>query len=253
MLLIHNDRQFSLEDVVRLKHSQRSVLADRVKGDLLRILEKNEVSGTLGEGMDVIAAWDGTTAKDSRGGVLFQHWWDLYSDDYSSDENFAVRWRTSDPIGTPMGLRDPDRALAAFETAVGEVRERYGALDVAWGEVHRLRFADGTDLPIGGAGNDMGAFRIIRYRDEPDGKKRAYSGDSWVFAVEFSTPPRAYSVVSYSQSEYIDSPHYSDQAPLVSNNEMKRVAFTEPDIKAALITQYHPGEEERYEVTRADD
>ena len=34
-LLIDNDLRLSLEDVVRLKHSDRMLLADRVKGDLI--------------------------------------------------------------------------------------------------------------------------------------------------------------------------------------------------------------------------
>lgn len=243
MLLIHNDRTFSLEDVVRLKFDQRAVLADRVKDDLVRILRKREVTGDLRRGMEVIAAWDGTTVRNSRGGPLFELWWERYSKGHGDAENFARRWVTSDPIGTPMGIRDEDRAFEAFRQAVAEAQDRYDALDAAWGEVHRMRFADGTDLPIGGAENNLGAFRVIRYHDAPDGKKVAYSGDSWVFAVEFSTPPKAYSVVAYSESEYVDSPHYSDQAPLFASNRMKPVAFTEEDIQAHLVSAYHPGEE----------
>ena len=70
-------------------------------------------------------------------------------------------------------------------------------------------------------------------------------GDSWVFAVEFSTPLKAYTVVAYSQSEIVGAPHYSDQAALYADNRMKRAAFTEDEIAAKLLEAYHPGKETR--------
>jgi len=245
MFLIHNDEKFSLEDVVRIKHSQRAVLGERVRDDLVRIVRETQPTGDLRDGMKAVAAWDLTTAQDSRGGVLFDFWWRAYAKDSdgTGQDNFAMRWLTSNPLTTPAGLRDEARALACFEQAVREVKQRYGALDVPWGDVHRLRQADGTDLPIGGSENYMGSFRIVRYRDDADGKRKAYSGDSWVLATEFGDTPRAYSVLAYSQSEYPDSPHFSDQAALYTGEKMKPVRFTEADIKANLATSYRPGQE----------
>jgi acyl-homoserine-lactone acylase len=98
-------------------------------------------------------------------------------------------------------------------------------------------------LPIGGAGNDMGSFRVLGYRVDADGKRRARTGDSWVFAVDFGDTPTAYSVVAYSQSGRENSPHFADQAALFANDEMKKVSFTEAEIASSLISQYHPGEE----------
>ena len=247
MHLIHNDTTFSLEDVVRLKHSQRAVLADRVKDDLLRELRKRSVSGTLKDAADLVAAWDNTTARTSRGGVLFDEWWRTYTQKVgrSPADQFAVQWKTSNPIRTPMGIKNADAAVAAFEEAVTKVTERFGAYDVAWGDAHRVRFDDGTDVPVGGSSGAMGAFRITGFRDDPDGKRHVSGGDGWIFAVEFSTPPKAYTVIGYSQSEIVGTPHYSDQAALYADNRLKRAAFTEDEIKDALLEAYHPGEETR--------
>ena len=251
MHLIHNEDRFSLEDVVRLKHDMRAVLADRVKEDLLRELKKSEVSGELNEAAELLAAWDNTTTRESRGSVLFDEWWRVYTRGVGGrpEQQFAVQWQTSNPVRTPMGIKDTDAAVAAFETAVNDVKKRFGGYDVAWGEAHRMRFADGTDLPVGGSSGTMGAFRVVTYADEADGKRRARSGDSWVFAVEFSTPPKAYTVVAYSQSEIVGSPHYSDQAALYADNRMKRAAFTEDEIAAQLLEAYHPGKETRAKTT----
>ena len=60
--LLEEKEKFSLDDVIGLKFNTRMLLADRVK-PALRV---------LGE-------WDNRVAADSRGGVLFQRFWDTYS------------------------------------------------------------------------------------------------------------------------------------------------------------------------------
>jgi acyl-homoserine-lactone acylase len=110
--------------------------------------------------------------------------------------------------------------------------------------VHRIRKGK-VDLPLSGGSGLMGCFRVLDFRRDKDHKLVANGGDGWVFAVEFSQPPKAYTVVAYSQSDIEGSPHLSDQAALFSANKMKRAAFTEPEIRSQLIEKYHPGEEER--------
>ena len=84
---------------------------------------------------------------------------------------------------------------------------------------------------------------MLDFRRDADGKLVANTGDSFVFAVEFSQPPKAYSVLAYSQSDVPSSPHFADQAPLFAAGKMKRVAFTEEEIKAHTKKSYRPGEE----------
>jgi acyl-homoserine lactone acylase PvdQ len=84
---------------------------------------------------------------------------------------------------------------------------------------------------------------VLEFRRDDDQKLVVNSGDGWVFAVEFSEPPQAWTVLAYSQSELESSPHYADQAPLFSANEMKRAAFTEAEIEGQPIRKYRPGEE----------
>ena len=242
--LIHNDEKFSLEEVVALKHSMRALLADRVKEDLLAAIAADDTaSDELRQAADLLAQWDNTVSRDSRGSVLFKTWWAHYARGKRSHEQFVQVWNENHPTDTPRGLADKPGAVKALEAAMAELKERYGRWDMPWGDVHRLRFDDGTDLPIGGAGNDLGAFRIIVYREADDGKLVANSGDSAVLAVEFSNPPRAYSVLAYSQSEVLGSPHYSDQAETFADERMTPVAFTEAQIQEALIAEYHPGDE----------
>ena len=152
---------------------------------------------------------------------------------------FLVPWDPAEPLTTPRGLSDADRAVEALREAVEETREAYGNLDVAWGEVHRVQRGP-VDVPVGGCSSRMGCFRVLAFEESESGIRVASRGDAWVLAVEFSDPPRAYSVLAYGQSSNEESPHYSDQAALFAGNKMKKVAFTEEEIQAQLVRAYRP-------------
>ncbi len=242
--LVHNDSVLSLEDVVELKHSMKMTLADRVKDDLVATLRARGPTGEVAEAVELVAAWDNRVARESRGAALFELWASRYFESTEADRSFRLPWSEDEPTRTPRGLGDRDRAVDAFRWAVEETKARFGAWDVAWGEVHRIR-AGALDLPVGGCSNQLGCFRVIGYREDEDGKYRAWTGDSWVLAVEFGEIPRAYSVLLYGNSNQEDSPYFWNQAEMFANNAMKVVAFTEDDIRRDLVTQYRPGEDPR--------
>jgi acyl-homoserine-lactone acylase len=245
--LVHNDRKFSLEEVCELKHSPLMLLAERVKADLVAALRAEPATPELEEAIRTLKAWDNTVSADSRGGTLFANWWDRYAarnpETGTQVGQFAVPWRRAEPMTTPRGLSDGKRAVAKFHEALREVNESYARPDVAWGDVHRIRKGKSVDLSVSGGDGLMGCFRVVDFRKDRDGKLAAWRGDGWVFAVEFSQPPKAYTVVAYSQSDVPGSPHFSDQAALFSAGKMKRAAFTDAEIEAQHPKTYRPGEE----------
>ena len=238
--LIDTRKKLSLEDVVKLKHSYRMLLADRVKRDLIAAVRATSPAGDTARALAMLERWDNTSAPASRGGVLFQTWWQRYTQGARADTMFARRWTSTAPATTPSGLAHPARAAEAFGWAVTETVRRYGAFDVPWGEIHRVRFP-GVDVPVGGCPGALGCFRVLNFRTEPDGKRAVTGGDGWVLAVEFGEVPRAYSVLAYGNSNRPESPYHANQAEMFARGEMKKVLWLEKDVVAGTVTRYNPG------------
>ncbi|MBA3890376.1 MAG: penicillin acylase family protein, partial [Gemmatimonadaceae bacterium] len=237
--LIDNERKFSLEEIMALKNSYRMLLADRVKPDLLAAVRASNPSPAVAAAAATLAQWDNTAGHDSRGGVLFQAWWQRYTDGANADTMYAEPWEAQRAATTPRGLRHATRAAEAFAWAVDEVTRRHGRADVAWGDVHRVRHGD-VDVPVGGCGGALGCFRVLNFRTDPDGKRSVIGGDGWVIGVEFTDVPRAYSVLAYGQSPDPANRHHDDQAAMFAAGQYKRVLFTERDIEADVIRRYRP-------------
>ena len=248
--IMESQRKFSLDDVKRLKYNPKMLLADRVKPDLIKAIKSvSNRSEELNRGLAVMEAWDNTVARDSRGGVLFRRFWDSYAGE--SKAPYAVAWDSKNPATTPRGLSNPELAVKLFEDAVRWARKTYGSESVSWGEVHRMRLGD-LDLPVAGESGLYGLFRVVQFAAARDGKlvvgtvekgkPMQGGGDGWVFAVEFSKPVVAYSVLAYGETSNTASKHSTDQAALFANEQFKKALFSEPEIKANLERSYHPGE-----------
>jgi acyl-homoserine-lactone acylase len=233
-------KKLTLEEVVRLKHSPRMLLADRVKPDLLNAARAAGDTALL-EAVELLAGWDNTAAIAADGGVLFEAWWRRYLQTGSRGAPpYAEPWSSARPTETPRGLAEPDRALSALRAVIPELRRKYGRLGVTWGELHRVRFP-GRDFPVAGCGGDLGCFRVLQFREDPDGKLVARGGDGWILAVEFGKEPRALSILAYSESQREGSPWRGDQAELFAKGELKPVAFLAKDVDAQAVRRYRPG------------
>ncbi|MGV3684617.1 MAG: penicillin acylase family protein [Daejeonella sp.] len=259
--MIANKKKFSLEDVVRLKYSQRMLLAERVKSDLIAAVRKTAPTGEIAAALQQMEEWDNTVNRESKGGVLFEIWWEHYvalsnagkrlpgtaeSTNFPAhaDSLFAEVWSPANPAGTPRGLASAGRAAEAFKQAVETAKKRYGSWDLPWGDVNRARIA-GKDIPISGATGELGTFSVLWFVPHKADKlkRETRGGDGWVIAVEFGKKPRAYSVLAYGQSNKEGSPYFADQLELYADKKMKPVAFSKAEIKKGLVKEYRPGKE----------
>ncbi|HQR33083.1 MAG TPA: penicillin acylase family protein, partial [Blastocatellia bacterium] len=253
--MLESKSKFSFEDVRRLKYNTAMLLADRVKPDLIKAIKATtKPSEELQQALFMLELWDNSTSDDSRGGSLFQRFWDTYR--VALKEPFAVPWDMNNPAKTPSGIADTKLALQHLEEAVRWMRKNWRVADspwggerAAWGEINRFRIGD-LEIPADGASGDYGLFRVIGTVAQPNGKRiigtvakdqpMVGGGDGWVMAVEFTKPIVAYSVLAYGQTSNLKSKHSVDQLPLFANHQYKRAWFSESEIKANLEREYRP-------------
>jgi acyl-homoserine-lactone acylase len=226
---------FTLDEMIAARNDHSLLLARRLRAQLADALADCQPAANAAGARAVIGNWDGGTDVDSRGGVLFERWWELYST--RALPAYREPWSAAHAFESPAGLGDKLSACSAMGEAAAEVTKEFGRIDPAWGEVHRFR--RGTlDLPLAGAAGRLGSFPVTDYARDRDGKLRAIGGDSYILAVEFAGAPRARSVLAYSQSSDTGSRHFNDQGAMFASGELKPLWFTESDIRANLEREY---------------
>jgi acyl-homoserine-lactone acylase len=220
--------KISFEEMIADKFSSRMELADRILDDLIPAARR--VGGELAsQAADVLEAWDRKADAHSRGAVLFALWARSMPD----ANWFATPWNENSPLTTPDGLANPEDAVKVLETAATTVKLLYGALDVPWGEVARLRYGK-VDLPASGGPGLFGIFRVIDLAPSTEGRFQQYAGDSYIAAIEFSNPVRAKVLTPYGNATQPGSTHIGDQLALYARNELRPVWRTRKEIEAHL-------------------
>jgi acyl-homoserine-lactone acylase len=218
--------------MVAYKHSTRVESADHILEDLIVAARASGNDNAI-RAARVLETWDRETDADSRGAVLYEAFWRELQRHRWPRGPFDVPWRSDAPLSTPDGLADPAAAANLLDAAAARVARTYGAIDVAWGDVYRLR-RDGIDLPASGGPGGMGVFRVIGFEESPDGRGIATSGDSFVAVIEFGPTLRAAALLSYGNASRIGSPHRTDQLPLLARNQLRPVWRTRAEIEANL-------------------
>ncbi|MEH2191318.1 MAG: acylase [Nostoc sp.] len=226
--MLAEDNKISFDKMVADKHSTRMELADRILDDLIPAARK--YGKDLGQkAANVLEAWDRQANADSRGAVLFAFW----NQQMDWDKTFSKPWSENSPRTTPDGLANPESAVATLEAVAAKIEKTYGALDVPWGKVFRLRLGD-LDLPSNGGDGNMGIFRALYFAPGENGQFQAVGGDSYVAAIEFSNPVRAMALTSYGNATQPKSPHISDQLQMFANKKLRFVWRDRSDILAHL-------------------
>jgi acyl-homoserine-lactone acylase len=225
----------SFEKLIELKHSSRLELADRVLDDLIAAANTSD-DEIAKRAAGVLAAWDREANAESTGVLLFANW-TVHAGAERGPGLFAVPLDPAEPLATPSGLADPEGAVAALIAAANEVESTFGRLDVAWGELARLQAGDFDEPANGFEGNPFGVFRVLGVdigEIRPGQTAPITEGDTFIAAVEFSTPVRAATLVTYGNASQPGSPHIGDQLVLAARGELRPVWRTREEIEANL-------------------
>ena len=222
------DTSITFEELQAYKLSTRMELADRVLDDLFAAAEGS--SDTLvTEAIAVLQNWDRQGNVDSKGAALFFLWAQEMS--FWNQQTFATPWDEENPMTTPDGLSNPEGAVATLAGVAAQMKEGYGALDVAWGDAFRIKRGK-YDLPANGADGSVGVFRVTWAGGFQDGQYIAGGGDSWVGVIEFGDEVKAKVLLSYGNASQPDSPHNGDQLQLYSDKEFRDAYFYREQVDA---------------------
>jgi acyl-homoserine-lactone acylase len=225
--LLMSDEQITFDELLEYKMSTRVEMADRLLNDLIPAARK--LGGeSLREAADLLETWDRKTDAQSRGAVLFNAWVNTMG-----AEIFKVRWNPENPLDTPDGLGNPAAAVSALEEAVGILRDEFGAIDVPWGDIFRLRYMD-KDLPANGGFGRLGIFSVLTFVPDPDRKFRPRHGEGYIAAIEFGNPVRAKVLLTYGNATQSHSKHRGDQLELFVNKEFRPAWLSRKEIESNL-------------------
>lgn len=192
--------------------------------------------------------------------------WDYRSSATSTQATLCVEWYEQlygrgYPVETlrPEYVFDVPKRFEALIAAADNLKALFGDWRVAYGDIHRLqRHADQPSmatapfsdelpsLPHVGVRGPLGvAFTVYDTPSTPERKKRyAGVGASFMAVYEFSDRVRAATYLHFGQSGDPNSPHFFDQARLLSEQRFKPGWFHWDEVLAHTVRAYHPGETE---------
>jgi acyl-homoserine-lactone acylase len=221
--MIKDNPSISFEQLINYKLNTGMEAADRFLDALLKAVGRFPDSAAL-RSAAVLKSWDRKTDANSRGAVLFAEWWDQISSDM-----FEIQWDPEFPVTTPEGFKNPKQVVDLLVKAAGNVKTRYGSIDVAWGDVYRFRIK-GKDYPANGGPDQYGIFRTMYFAADSDNKKHAIAGDTYVAVTEFGKKVRAMVLLSYGNASQPGNKHAGDQLKMLSEKKLRPALLEKEEI-----------------------
>ena len=123
--------------------------------------------------------------------------------------------------------------MAALASASGQLLCLAGRLDVAWGDLVRMR-ADGLDLPATSTDGSLGVPQVLGLAPTESGELVVSAGDTFVFTVEFADPLRAEAILTYGNASQPGFPRPGHQLATYALDELRPVWFERADVEANL-------------------
>jgi len=236
-------RKLVPQDLQDILFSHRNYAAEQFLDDVLKLCGNGTSQVTLDDGnvditpsCDALRAWDRTENIDSRGAQVWTEFWRTAR---AIEDLFAVPFDAHDPVNTPRDINTQDPLVVAairkaLATGQSTLLEAGVALDAKLGDI---QFAErnGRKIPIPGGEGWAGMFSMIVTRLHPDvGYSPILHGNSYIQVISWDADGNLQpsGMLTYSQSQESDSPHYSDLTELYSQKQWIDFPFTEEEILA---------------------
>ncbi|MBI3840113.1 MAG: penicillin acylase family protein [Planctomycetia bacterium] len=225
----------------------------RYRAEMARLRETNpSLAARVEPYLEHLLDWDCKGSIDSTQATLCLAWYEeLYGFGYPA-ETLKRQY-----------VSNVAEQFNALLTAAQKLENMFGKWKVPYGQVNRLqRHADVADfikipfsdtlpsLPSSGMPGPPGVVFTMYFTPSiyfPPIKmmKNHYAvvGTSYMSIVEFGDRVKSKSLLPYGTSGNPKSPHFFDQAELLSKKQMKENLFYWEDVVAGAKRVYHPGEE----------
>lgn len=235
--------RLTVRDLQAQQFANRVPAGDLVAADAARAcatLPGGTATGSDGRAVDVseacgvLRAWDRSMDTGSRGALFFDRFWRKLTATVPGAQLWKVPFSAADPVLTPNTL---DTSAPGFATAladtVTELRAAGIALDARLGS-GQFVVRSGRRIPVPGGTESLGVWNKVEMPWNPaaGGYTEVTTGSSYVQAVGWGGGrcPVARTLLTYSQSSNPNSPHYSDQTRLFSDERWVTSRFCEKDI-----------------------
>ena len=181
----------------------------------------------LKEALEVINSWDHSADVDDENAALIV---------------FTFNKLTEIIMSTGMQYESnsftEEEYVKALRSAVKHMKKHFGTLKVKLGDVQKHVRGD-KELPMGGAPDVLAA---IMSKPHKNGKLKTFVGESFIMLVDFDEngTPRIETVNAFGASNKPDSPHYTDQMELWTQQKTKSMTLNREEVYKNAEQIYHP-------------
>lgn len=210
------------------------------------------LAAKVGPYLEHLLDWDCKTSLESTQATLCLAWYEeLYGFGYPNETLRADY------------VEKPELRFQALVAAAESLEKTHGDWRVPWGSIHRIQrqpnvadfllipFSEkAPSIPSLGAPSPLGVLFTQIYTPsinipfvKNQKQKFGVVGATYLAVVEFGERPVAQSLLQFGSSGRPDSPHYFDQAKLLSERKLKKALFDWSEVKADAKRVYHPGQE----------
>lgn len=260
--LLENTRSVTLDSLIAKGYDTYLTAFDRLLPALFEAYgaadpaARETVSdpSSLQEAIDTLKRWDRRSAEHSIATTLAIEWGTRMTQYAPKPVRPEDGSHQVDNLMAEIGNATPEQRLHELTNVLTDLQRRFGSWKVEWGNVCRYQRLTGKiqetyddrlpSLPVGLVPSAFGALPSVVSRYMDNTKMRyAYSGNSFIAAVEFGKKLHARSIVTGGESSNPASPHFSDQIDGYLHGQFKEVLFYKEDVMKNMEKSYRPGEE----------
>lgn len=209
----------------------------------------DSVKRSLMEPVQTLRHWDKRAATNSEASTLAIEWGSLVFHAMPPAKTVEKSVYQTERVNDLLKTVSNKQLLDWLSRAITNLKERYGAWNVKWGDINRYqRPADGVtfndnapSVPVGLTSSAFGQLPSFQSRTMNTKNRYGYSGNSFIAAVEFGPRVKAKSIETGGQSFNPRSRHFTDQAEGYIEGKFKDVLFYKADVMKHSERTYHPG------------